>query len=72
MNKRTTFANFTASFADIVMSNSYYYWQTLWQLASLVAKLLYEYTPKMDCTCQQPCIAAVTSSYGRLVMPVSV
>jgi hypothetical protein len=41
-----------------------------WQLVSLAAKSLHEYTPKMDCTYQQ--VAAAASLYSYPIMPVSV
>jgi hypothetical protein len=48
------------------------HYEALWQLASLAAKLVYEYTPKMGRTYQQQCTAAVTSSYSYSAMPISV
>jgi hypothetical protein len=46
-------------------------YEALWQLASLAAKPLHEYTPKMSRTYLQRCIAAATSSYSYPAIPVS-
>jgi hypothetical protein len=47
-------------------------YEAFWQLASLAAKLLYEYTPKMGRAYQQQCIAMAISSHSYSSMPVSV
>jgi hypothetical protein len=47
-------------------------YEALWQLASLAAKPLYEYTPKMGRAYQQQCVATATSSYSYPIMPVNV
>jgi hypothetical protein len=46
-------------------------YEALWQLGSLTAKSLHGYTPKMDHTHQQQCVAVAISSYSHSVMPVS-